>query len=107
MRLIDADVLKTKFNKDSIKGFIITKIIDMQPTIDPEVCEKQPTGKWIPVAERLPKEYEDVLIAYRIPEGNAAWIGYRAAKEWWTYGVCCPNVTAWMPLPEPYEPDGV
>lgn len=44
MRLIDADDLKTKFNKDNFKGFILTKIIDMQPTIDPESL--RPQGKW-------------------------------------------------------------
>lgn len=36
MRLIDADRLKEYFNQDNFRGFVIAKIIDMQPTINPD-----------------------------------------------------------------------
>lgn len=33
-RLIDADALRKQFNDDNFAGFIIQKVIDIQPTID-------------------------------------------------------------------------
>ena len=100
MRLIDADSFKQILNKETIGGIIVARIIDTRPTIDTK-------AQWIPVSERLPEKYEDVLITYRIENEKAAriWIGYRTETAWWTYGVRCQNVTAWMPLPEAYEPD--
>lgn len=102
MRPIDADSFKLSINTDKFAGFLMEQIIDMQPTVDTK-------AQWIPVAERLPEKYEDVLITYRIPNEKAAriWIGCRAETEWCAYDVYRPNVTAWMPLPEEYEPDGV
>lgn len=102
MRLIDADDFKLKLNQDKFAGFIMARIIDMEPTVDPE-------PQWIPVVEQLPEKFENVLITYRIPNEKTVriWIGYRTETVWWTYGVNNPNVTAWMPLPEPYEPDDV
>lgn len=109
MRLIDADALRDEVmsippDRGLMYTLAIAKMIDDAPTIDPENMRSQ----WIPVAERLPEKYEDVLITYRIPSEKAAriWIGYRAETGWCAYGVHNPNVTAWMPIPEPYEPDG-
>lgn len=98
MRAIDADSFKLSINTDKFAGFLMEQIIDMQPTVDTK-------AQWIPVAERLPEKYEDVLITYRIPSEKAAriWIGYRAETGWCAYGVHNPNVTAWMPMPEAYE----
>lgn len=114
MRPIDADRLRASFKSEIGEHFCefgdwctvfkdAMKIIDKAPTINPEVLRPQ----WIPVAERLPEKYEDVLITYRIPNEKAAriWIGYRAETGWCAYDVYRPNVTAWMPLPEPYEPE--
>lgn len=101
MRLIDADSFKQILNHETIGGIIVSSIIDTRPTVDPK-------PQWIPVSERLPEKYEDVLITYRIPSEKAAriWIGYRAEAGWCAYGVHHPNITAWMQMPEPYEPDG-
>lgn len=118
MRPIDADRLLEKLSENledfemmiSHKGrgiaFGTSMAIDRvneQPTIDPESLRP----RWIPVSERLPEKYEDVLITYRIANEKAAriWIGYRAEMGWCAYEVYHPNVTAWMPMPEPHDPE--
>lgn len=107
MRLIDADALRDEFmsippDRGLMYTLAIAKMIDDAPTIDPENMRSQ----WIPVTERLPEKYEDVLITYKIPNEKAArsWVGYRTSTGWRVYAVYHPNVTAWMQMPEAYDP---
>ena len=110
MRLIDADAFKNyiqdgledvrHFFKDNgkraekvIEG--ICEDIDEQPTIE--------LPQWIPVSEKLPEKDElvlvtvwnDVTIAWRNRDGEWESEGFYYAKG---------DVTAWMPLPEPWRP---
>lgn len=90
------------------------------------------TGRWIPVSERLPANTDPVNITWvnHDPESYYADIkdkpftatGHYCSGRWWWYSVTCQDyldayghsdvdamdeaieVTAWMPLPEPYEP---
>ena len=106
MRLIDANALLEKLNKEKVPyRRDIDKVIREMTVYAPIINKPQ----WIPVEERLPEKYEDVLITYRNPNEKVArsWVGYRTSTGWRVYAVYRPNVTAWMPLPEPYEPDGV
>ena len=123
MRLIDADAIveiaKNSYNTWNLamaaaeSNREINKVFKMQELCKAvkQVAECLPTiapkPQWIPVSERLPEKYEDVLISYRIANEKAAriWIGYRAEMGWCAYEVYHPNVTAWMPLPEPYDPE--
>jgi hypothetical protein len=62
-----------------------------------------PEAGWIPCAERLPESDEMMLVTATpkkgIPNVNRAyyWNGY------WHGSGSMSNVTAWMPLPEPYK----
>ena len=62
---------------------------------------------WIPCSERLPKVGENVLFTTDIYGGYVAEGDRRADGKWWQYrwNALLQNdeVTAWMPLPKPYE----
>lgn len=62
---------------------------------------------WIPVSERLPEIYLDVLLSLRSLDVE---VGFRGSTEPYYYchgGYIDPqNVLAWQPLPEPYTAEG-
>ena len=78
------------------------KWIDMQPKVD----------GWIPVSEELPEEYKYVLVTVNekhnktIPD-SVVMIGCYTYEQGWILNgyidLVNLNVTAWMPLPEPYK----
>lgn len=84
-------------------------------------CKDKLVDKWIPVSERLPRkgEYGKVLVTY-IPSGGTLWTTVMIAHYSDLMGIAKPSfhigevgkesfqniteqVTAWMPLPEPYK----
>lgn len=108
-RLIDADALKKSFDEHvylvhhgfneteyGCTQYGIHQIIDEQPTIDAE-------PQWIPVSERLPDDNATVLITHK---GGVSFGWYNG--RYWERGANTKHrplqtVTAWMPLPKPYE----
>lgn len=85
----------------------VCKAINELPSAEPK------TGHWIPVGERMPDKFDRYLIS--TDDGRVETIGYGytddlpneiAFHEWDDEEWQCwkPNVTAWMPLPKPYEP---
>lgn len=62
-------------------------------------------GGWIPVSERLPESRVYVLVTYEYQYGlidhGISWYEDKR-KEW----MSTREVTAWMPLPEPYREEG-
>ena len=74
-----------------------------------------PKPKWIPVAERLPKDGEFVLLTIcrldkkynQNPFISVGYIGWNQRAWWCAHDGDCDthnvDVLAWMPLPEPYR----
>ena len=104
----------------------IAEIIETLETIDNNyeifVCERQALdsaiellerSEWIPVSERLPEENETVLISAKYIahlSRSAPYVeeGFLTRSGWYSaygdnYSDLLAEVTAWMPLPEPYK----
>jgi hypothetical protein len=61
-----------------------------------ELLARRQADRWIPVEERLPKDYENVLASNH--NYSTEDIGYRVDGKWYSL-VFIP--THWRPLPEP------
>ena len=88
---------------------------DEQGNMLKELNEEQCKHRWIPVEERLPEEDTIVLLTVSglyscITFSDAIELGNLCSDgEWFIEGYPDwddPNVTAWMPLPEPYRKEG-
>lgn len=128
--MIDEKKLIEILSKNSIfekitnaEGKNIFEIIDDMPKTDCSECSRRKfyqqgyqdglnADKWIPCEERLPRRNEDVLV-YRpkmaMPFLVDRYEGYYGEddNEWyegWAYSINC-EVTAWQPLPQPYQED--
>lgn len=98
MRLIDADYMKEHIEGND--GKIINKImewIDNQPTIDPQ--------RWISCSETVDIPEHSVLACDKYGEYIIGFLCYEddqwlcESEHEYMY-----DAVAWMPLPEPYEP---
>ena len=59
-------------------------------------------GKWIPVSERLPEESLNSVIGWDTYRNRCCFVQYLGGRFVLGDDVDIVNVTAWMPLPEPY-----
>ena len=60
-------------------------------------------GKWIPVSERLPEESLNSVIGWDTYRNRCCFVQYLGGRFVLGDDIYSVNVTAWMPLPEPYE----
>lgn len=101
MRLIDADALIDKYGdwyteEGTEEGYIgtIKGIVDSMPTIEPDY-------KWIPCSERLPERRKHYIVT---DFGDVEEACYTCDGHWFSVdGNKLKDVTAWMPLPEPWR----
>lgn len=103
----------TKSLRERLYG-ALWKLMEYEDTgLTPEEIERlKEQHRWIPVEERLPEEDTIVLLTVSglyscITFSDAIELGNLCSDgEWFIEGYPDwddPNVTAWMPLPEPYQ----
>lgn len=66
-----------------------------------ELNEKQRKHRWIPVEKRLPEESLNSVIGWDEYRERCCFVQYYAGS--WHLGDESVRITAWMPLPEPYQ----
>lgn len=113
MRLIDADLLMDDINHSlnemtkigiAVDGdWLWAKLndaLEKTPTVEPE----RKKGEWIPISERLPEEKGSYLVTDDAGGVKTVqddeFLRYEDGTPLWLYSQ---SVTAWMPLPEPWE----
>lgn len=62
-------------------------------------------GKWIPVSERLPEESLNSVIGWDTYRNRCCFVQYLGGRFVLGDDIDSVNITAWMPLPEPYKPE--
>lgn len=78
-------------------GYVIKKTLDIVPTA------KQPQGEWVPVSERLPERYKEVIVT-DIETSDTYQSRYIGNGYWeCDNGTLKNRIIAWQPLPEPYQ----
>ena len=107
MRPIDADELLKKIN-DVYNGYMLSeqfaptdfeRMIEEAPTV-----EMVPAEKWIPVTERLPEVEEEATRCLVTVDVCGSFDDYTAIRTYFSDTKDFNDVvTAWMPLPKPYE----
>ena len=60
-------------------------------------------GKWIPVSERLPEESLNSVIGWDTYRNRCCFVQYLGGRFVLGDDMYSVDVTAWMPLPEPYR----
>lgn len=123
MRLIDADALWNALNDAGGTGAEHGSWADgWDKAIEEAIClvEKapavEPAQQWIPVTDRLPEIHNTVLVFARYNgqsantmriKHDAITTNFRDSRGEWIYMGKGYHVEAWMPLPEPYNPEGL
>ena len=101
MRLIDADALRK--NMESVCMGIMAGTDSYNAPLKeidnaPDIYHKQ---RWIPVSERLPERCKRYIVT---DYGSVEESYYNSDGHWFSKnGDKLKDVTAWMPLPEPYK----
>ena len=97
MRLINADEYEKR-----IKPYDTEDVIDkaLYNFAHDKLVATPTVQQWIPVSERLPEDSEYHLVT----EYHMVTIARYWEHRWWdAFGDKAKYVTAWMPLPEPWE----
>ena len=96
-------VLNTLFyNSDNNCEVVLNKELQDRIKSLPPV---KPTQRWIPVKERLPEESLNSVIGWDAYRERCVFVQYIDGYFQITGRDESFNITAWMPLPEPYVPD--
>lgn len=106
--LLNQEVYSNNFGNDPIDKYTIA-IIDNDAQTIAQLPSAQPEPRWIPVTEKLPEANEidekGFIKAYLVQDARWMDVARWNGDVWiaWGYGTVLKDVTAWMPLPEPWK----
>ena len=91
------------FNANGFKGYD-----DGQKMMDRIKALPSADAEWIPCSERLPSEYEYVIVSVLDDHGDTPWeyttVAWLCNGVWISDNdILCGTAVAWMPLPTPYK----
>lgn len=88
---------------DEHSPFVI-KVSDVKEIIEQLAAECE--NGWIPCSERMPEESLNSVLGFDEYRGRLCLVQYVGGR--WILGndIDSVNITAWQPLPEPYQPEG-
>ena len=94
----------TKELRERLYG-ALWKLMEYEDTgLSPEEIERlKEQHRWIPVEERLPEESLNSVIGWDKYRERCCFVQYYAGS--WHLGDESVRIIAWMPLPEPYQPE--
>lgn len=75
-----------------------------------DLIKEHEERQWFPPSEGLPEDEQEVLITYKINDKNNVWsaiwdeLHCRFYDKKYRSYISVDSVIAWMPLPEPYDP---
>lgn len=75
---------------------------EMTKVAEALIKETRNMNEWIPISERKPERCDYYLVT---DSGSVGEAYYDSDRRWWADGNKLKDVTAWMPLPEPYKDD--
>lgn len=90
------------FNREfGFMPYVLNRAAETIEQLSAKLTASNMNDGWIPITEALPSDKDLVLVSYRIEEESQVDISTYSDK----YGFnLSPHVTAWMELPELYEP---
>lgn len=74
-----------------------------QELMEMAITALQNQSVWIPVSERLPEESLNSVIGWDTYRNRCCFVQYLGGRFVLSDDIDSVNVTAWMPLPEPYR----
>lgn len=101
-----------RYDKENAPPDFISGVEFMYEIISELIKQQPKVGEWIPCSKRLPDEGKEVLISYDYDSFDiemtpkrylGVMIGCYEDSEWWSSDEWTDGVTAWYPLPEPWE----
>ena len=103
-----SDLISRQAAIDIIEAGRLTKLIDAETAVNglKGLPSAQPKQKWIPCSERLPEKDGRYQVTRYDYVANTEFIDILWYEEnlWWNrHSTGDYAVTAWMPLPEPYQ----
>ena len=80
----------------------LTKVIS-EEEVNRILAEEEKTGGWILVSERLPEESLNSVIGWDTYRNRCCFVQFLGGRFVIGDDTDSVNITAWMPLPEPYR----